>query len=692
MEITTTSLTQLSADKSYYLSNTTGTIKEAGWWQKFKCFTGLGDGRAKVQRLADAVRDALLSDAFLKSEAKLTAELNRLDTTDSLSGASLSQIASRFKADHIKEVTTSDAYRIADKLADEQIKIWAKGKDIYPEKKSMEYIKKLALYSVQHHADVAYEKFRDNPEGLKRKMKSDMNSLIVALNSAENMKRKDVGYPKFDKCTLENGKTVTLNPPRFRLDELHFRAILSMMATKDGPATFTQFTTALLKTLPEAELQKRKEVILDIKLEEPNIPGAALAFAAKVAKSNELYHAAILSGMKHASPEKFPEAFSNAGEEIVAEMRARFGAKAIGEFCRAHTLMDWKPFSDVITPLIAKANEEGRTIDADEIKAAIRPHCIKGAAIKVLHEAFKTLATEKGMKSVDFSLVRSFVKANPELVEEIAACTTPEAALAVVDKCHDAIAAKLQLYMDVEKVRKGGLKEKAAEMIAQATGMSLEYVSARLNTSKLLDSAIKVANDIITGKVKDADKPGFDVNAQFKDVLDKFVKSRLDALKEIDALDDISENLRAKWKSHVLSTYRAEKLNVSKIHKLVACGHFSDAQLVGALDTVGTPETAKKLCSYMGSINAHFINLFGAEEWDGMGDDERDPVINMALMFVIDRNPEIANKFAPRSDELMNARDKEFNNPEFFKDGDGLKIVEGLYSIIIGEDGRKLGD
>lgn len=691
MEINTTALTQLSADKNYYLSNTTGTIKEAGWWQKLKCMTGLGDGRAKVQRLADAVRDALLADAFLKSEDKLTAELRDLDKTDSLSGASLSQIATRFKADHIKEVSTSDAYRVAESIADDQVAMWAKNGDILPEKKSMEYIKQLALYSAQHHADMAYDKYRDNPELMKRKMKSSMNSLIVALNSAENMKRKDVAYPKTDKCTLENGKTKNLNPPRFRIDELHFRAILGLMVTKDGPATFTEFTTALLKKLPEAELQKRKDIILDIKLEPPNIPGAGLAFASMVAKSRELYNTAILSGIKQASPEKFPADFANAGDEVVAEMRERFGSDAINEFCRAHTLTDWKKFKETIFPLVEAANAEGRTVNAEDVKAAIRPHCLRGAAVKVLHEKFKALATQMGLKSVDFSLVNHFAKANPAAIDEIAACNTPEAAREAADKYSGAISAKLQLHIDVENARKG-LKAKAAEMIAEATGMSLEYVSARLNASKLLDSAIEVANAITTGKVKDADKPGFDVQAQFKNVLDSFVKSRLDALKEIDRLDDISDKLRAQWKSHVLSTYRAEKLNPSKVHKLVACGHFSDKQIVDALDAKGTAETAQKLCSYMGSINAHFVELFGADEWDGMGDDERDPVINMALMFVIDRNPAIAEKFVPRSDELMNARSNEFNDPKYISQGDGLKMVEGLYSIIVGEDGRKLGD
>lgn len=56
MSITATTLIQLDADKSYYLSNTTGTIKEAGLWQRFKCWTGWGDGREKAQLHFRAIR------------------------------------------------------------------------------------------------------------------------------------------------------------------------------------------------------------------------------------------------------------------------------------------------------------------------------------------------------------------------------------------------------------------------------------------------------------------------------------------------------------------------------------------------------------------------------------------------------------------------------------------------------------
>ena len=262
MEITATTLTQLRADKSYYLANSTGTIKEAGLWQRFKCWTGFGDGREKVRRLADAIKSALLADAFIKSEDKLSSELNGLDKNSSLSGADLRQIATRFKADHAQAIATSDAYRVADKLADEQIARWVKDGDVLPEKKSLEYMKKLALYAAQPVMDEALE-YKDDPKKLARKLSRNIGQIIYCFASMENVKKSYFGYPRFDTYTAEDGKKHTLRVPRLRLDELHFRAVLSCLVTKDGPATFTAFTTDIFK-LREEELQKRNATSANI--------------------------------------------------------------------------------------------------------------------------------------------------------------------------------------------------------------------------------------------------------------------------------------------------------------------------------------------------------------------------------------------------------------------------------------------
>ena len=690
MKITATALTQLDASKDYYLSNTTGTIKEAGFWQHFKCWTGWGDGRAKAARLADAIKTALLEEAAIKSEAKLTAELDGLDKTRSLLGSDLRQIASRFKADHAQAIATSDACRIAETIVDDQMKTWVERGDVLPEAESLKYLKKLCLYATQQVTDDALPIINDQKQ-LSRKIRRNLDQMLVCLNSAENMKKKDVGYPKVEKCTDANGRTRILNPPRFRFDELHFRAILGMMATKDGPATFLTFSMALVKGLPEAELQKRKEAILNIPLAKPTNPGSGVAFAAQVAKSHELYNASLVSGVRMADSRYLPAAFNEAENAVVAEMRERFGADVIKEGARINAFVVYNEHIEIVKSLAEKANAEGRTVGADEVKDAIREKCQRGAIEAVLDMLFKNVAAARNLPEPNISQAAHYASMNPAVVDEIAACKTPEAARAAALKYEEDIAAKMQLHVDARKAR-SEVPARAAAMIAEATGMDMAYVAARLNTDKLMDKARAVVDRIDAGKVEGMDKPGFDIKTAFQGVLDDFVNSRLAIMKEIDKLDGLSDDLKRKWKNLVLSTYKAEKLNPAKIHKLLECGHFSDKMLLDALNANGTASAAEKLCAYMGSVNAHFVELFGEEEWVDMGNDERVPVLNMALLGVLDKNPAVAEKFLARRDELMGALNTEFIRPDFSEMGDGRKVVESLYTILVGVDGQKVGE
>ena len=125
MEITATNLSRIQ-DGCYYLSNATGEIKKAGLWQKFKCFTGLGDGRAKVQRLVDHIKASLLADAAVKSDAALTDALDALDTTKSISSDDLKRIATNFKVVHADAIAKSDDMRTAKAIVDGVVEGWAR--------------------------------------------------------------------------------------------------------------------------------------------------------------------------------------------------------------------------------------------------------------------------------------------------------------------------------------------------------------------------------------------------------------------------------------------------------------------------------------------------------------------------------------------------------------------------------------
>ena len=151
MNITATTLSRLDAGSNYYLSNTTGTIKKANLWQWIKCFTGFGDGRAKAQRLAEAVQ---------------AAQGSRL------------------------------------------------------------------------------------------------------------------GFP----ITKDNGENRRkLNIPRFKFDDLHFRAVLAALITKDGPANLIDFTRRMA-FFQEEILQERRDALLSTRLEPPETPLSGFVFADTASK------------------------------------------------------------------------------------------------------------------------------------------------------------------------------------------------------------------------------------------------------------------------------------------------------------------------------------------------------------------------------------------------------------------------
>ena len=288
MNITAASLSQLEAGRSYYLSNSTGTIKKTTLWQWFKCVTGLGDGRAKAQRLADLVKTSLLANAELKEDAALSGELAGLGKKYSLSGASLRDIANRFKTAHADAIAAVDArnqaFRHAEEAAKAGIDDWVQRERVLSTPENLAYVRKIALYSVQHLANKAYEdRGIQDPEALKSRMSVIMRTAIESINTVEIMQaaqRSGPGYP----ATKNNGeKRRSLPVARLQLDELHFRAILAAMMTREGPAPSSDFVWRL-RSFKEEILQRRRDDLLAIRLEPPDTPMAGFVFAEKATK------------------------------------------------------------------------------------------------------------------------------------------------------------------------------------------------------------------------------------------------------------------------------------------------------------------------------------------------------------------------------------------------------------------------
>ena len=286
MAITAASISQLQAGRNYYLAPETSTIREANIWQWFKCATGFGDGREKVRRLAVAVRDALLDSAGIEGDDELSREIESLDTTSSLSGADLLRIARRFRSSHAEDIARCDAYHCAEKVAGEAIGDWTEKEQVLPEEASLANVRRLALYSVQHLLESAYsdspDSYKNDPDRFARSLRRAMDRTVNAVNSVEMMQSWhgcNLGYPSSNK-----GQKRKMPVERFRLDELHLRAVLAALIAEKGPVPLSEFSMRIM-FLGEESIQNRKDAFLETPLDPPKTPMSGQVFAAAAMKA-----------------------------------------------------------------------------------------------------------------------------------------------------------------------------------------------------------------------------------------------------------------------------------------------------------------------------------------------------------------------------------------------------------------------
>ena len=231
------------------------------------------------------MKQSLLASAGIAHDATLNSDIEQFNgATYSLSGSSLRAIANRFKTAHADGIKSKEihreAYAIAEEAADAEIKEWRKGERVVndPNKpESLGYVRKIALYSVQHIMLEAAEKpdLLKDREGFKSKMRTRMFLTIDAINAAELAQRQNsgLGFPK----SKVNGKR-EMGFARFEFDELHFRAVLAALITKDGPVKMADFLNRLA-LYQEDILQERKDALLKTTLEPPSVPWSGFAFA-----------------------------------------------------------------------------------------------------------------------------------------------------------------------------------------------------------------------------------------------------------------------------------------------------------------------------------------------------------------------------------------------------------------------------
>lgn len=112
-------LNRLDTNKTYFLSSTTGQVKEASFWMRFKCAIGVSSARQKVANLVDAIKSSLLSAAGQTGNVSLDTDIKTIDLKSMVKGSVIKDIASRFSVANSDTIVKNDALRVAKQVGNQ---------------------------------------------------------------------------------------------------------------------------------------------------------------------------------------------------------------------------------------------------------------------------------------------------------------------------------------------------------------------------------------------------------------------------------------------------------------------------------------------------------------------------------------------------------------------------------------------
>ena len=274
MPIDSSSLLRLDPNKSYYLSNTTGEIKEAGVIQWLRCKLGVGGGRAKAAALAEHIKTALLDEAAATGDSQLEADIGALDTKFSLSGRKLRDIARKFT---IKKEARQSLEKHAGRYAD----IRAENNElVHPAPSAKAFMKKAFVYaghSIIQAACGDRGQAVDVDEFVRAKAFKlfSLTGFWDPLLEATEYVRDNI--PGFPVEQLPGDGEDDPGLPALKLDELHFRVLLACMFDDDGKLDMAHLTDRLAR-YTENDIQALKDEILAVPLKSPMDPDAVPDF------------------------------------------------------------------------------------------------------------------------------------------------------------------------------------------------------------------------------------------------------------------------------------------------------------------------------------------------------------------------------------------------------------------------------
>jgi len=325
----------------------------------------------------------------------------------------------------------------------------------------------------------------------------------------------------------------------------------------------------------------------------------------------------IVSKMEHA-PDLLPATFRNLVTGAVEEVRKRFGT--FGYPADATPAMLTKGSN--MRALIGVNDPNAPRITPEALRDGHMQEALRHCANRVFESGIERRMKASG---VNHLLVATILRKHvPDIVEQILATQSPEAADAVLDKYKGLIDKAVETLLACNRCDKA-IEGWAREAMAQKLGVPAASLSGKgiLELGKLLTKAGKLEVAISKGEVKVEGADG--VEAEYKKLVDAFVNERVQALAKVDSFD-ISAEAKTELKSLVLSLKSVDFLDFDGIAS--AAKEISANSNLAGLLAANAPK--EQIFAEMGKIRSAVLdamrNAFADDVKAGkvVGPDEQD--------------------------------------------------------------------
>ena len=336
---------------------------------------------------------------------------------------------------------------------------------------------------------------------------------------------------------------------------------------------------------------------------------------------------------------ELPQNLVDEAQEVLGEMRARFGAEWVPEGASYNQVVDLSHLGSRLRMVARAAGNEGRFMTVAEFRQAAEAEAENTLVEKVVAQAVRAAVKELGAGAMPGGFANAVLQGNPGLKAALLAAKTPDAVRAAIENARGAIRAAVELEARIAPLVRDANDAMAEKLAAKFHITAADakrrfgyayYLSIRLGEFKI---------DVQNGRYPGCREPGFSVAAAIDGIIDRFVGQYAEKLAIVDSLQGVSGETRDALKAIIQKQQRPEKpfVDVARAQKIAA--KLDGAALLAALDAPDATDESrfKAIETYADGLHDAIKAEFpGAAN---LGSDEFLPVISLVRAFLVGSVP-----------------------------------------------------